>query len=150
MPELTIDTSIKLDTRRIADLMVGAFEQNFMTNQWCTAARLRKPNMVELTIKHGGRIWYDIPELWGGDFEIDIYEFDEAVYDGGLDPNDPQGRLPPGITKHTITHENIAKGLVLMCTLHPRHWGNFIAENDDAITADVFLQLVTLGEVVYG
>lgn len=150
MPELTVDTSIKLDTRRIADLMVGAFEQNFMTLQWCVAVRLRKPDARALMAKHRNGCWYDIPELWGGDFEIDVYEFDENVYDGDLNPDDPQGRLPPGITKHTITREHLTKGLVLMCTLHPRHWGDFIAENDDAITADVFLQLVTLGEVVYG
>lgn len=35
-------------------------------------------------------------------------------------------------------------------TAHPSHWGAFIAENDDAETADVFLQYCIFGKVIYG
>lgn len=32
----------------------------------------------------------------------------------------------------------------------PRHFGNFISENEDAETGDVFIQLALLGDIVYG
>lgn len=37
-----------------------------------------------------------------------------------------------------------------MALLYPRHWTNFVTENHDAETADVFLQLVVLKDIVYG
>ena len=42
------------------------------------------------------------------------------------------------------------KGLDLMAGEHQRHWQDFINENDDADTADVFMQLCLFGEIVYG
>lgn len=44
----------------------------------------------------------------------------------------------------------IDRGLQLMASKHPRHFGNFMDENDDADTGDVFLQLCVLGEVIFG
>jgi hypothetical protein len=44
----------------------------------------------------------------------------------------------------------ILNGLQLMMTKQPRHFGDFLAENDDADTADVFLQLALFGEMIYG
>jgi hypothetical protein len=40
--------------------------------------------------------------------------------------------------------------LALMAEKEPRHFGDFMGENDDATTSDVFLQLCLFGEVVYG
>lgn len=54
------------------------------------------------------------------------------------------------IVTKTITLKEIQKGLELMAEKHPRHFGDFIAENDDAITADVFCQLVAYGDVIFG
>lgn len=44
----------------------------------------------------------------------------------------------------------IMKGLALMAEKHPRHFGDFLAEHDDADTGDVFIQLALFGEVLYG
>lgn len=33
---------------------------------------------------------------------------------------------------------------------YPQHWADIINESDDANTADVFLQCVVFGEVIYG
>ncbi len=44
----------------------------------------------------------------------------------------------------------IVRGLALMKDRHPREWADFIGENEDAETGDVFLQLCLFGEVVYG
>lgn len=49
-----------------------------------------------------------------------------------------------------ITLEEMARGLELASTLAPQHFADFMAENDDAVTADVIVQLAMFGEVVYG
>jgi hypothetical protein len=37
-----------------------------------------------------------------------------------------------------------------MAQAYTRHFADFINQNDDAITGDVFLQCCLLGEVLYG
>jgi hypothetical protein len=32
----------------------------------------------------------------------------------------------------------------------PEHWADFINENDDAITGDIFVQCCVFGDTVYG
>lgn len=44
----------------------------------------------------------------------------------------------------------LKSGLELMPKVAPRHWQDFIDDNTDAETGDVFIQLCVLGEVVYG
>lgn len=44
----------------------------------------------------------------------------------------------------------IERGLKLLAEKYPKDWGDFMNENEDAITGDVFLQLALFGEVVYG
>jgi hypothetical protein len=41
-------------------------------------------------------------------------------------------------------------GLQVMAVKYPRHWQDFIQENADACTADVFLQCCLFGEVIFG
>jgi pimeloyl-ACP methyl ester carboxylesterase len=43
-----------------------------------------------------------------------------------------------------------AEWLHLMPQVAPEHWADFLTENEDAETGDVFVQLCLLGEVVYG
>ena len=43
----------------------------------------------------------------------------------------------------------IKKGLKVMANKYPKHFANFIAEDYDAITGDVFLQCCLFGEVIY-
>lgn len=44
----------------------------------------------------------------------------------------------------------IDKALTIMAQKHGRHFSDLLAENDDAITADVFFQLCVFGDVIYG
>ena len=57
-----------------------------------------------------------------------------------------------GEDKHAVfSGESVRRGWELFQRPEYRqHLNNFIEENDDAITGDVFLQLCVLGEVVYG
>ncbi len=49
-----------------------------------------------------------------------------------------------------LTIEAIKGGVKIMAEKYPRHFGDWIGENDDATTGDVFLQCCLFGEVIYG
>jgi len=44
----------------------------------------------------------------------------------------------------------ITQGVEAMKANYPKHWDDFVNENDDADTGDVFLQCCLFGELVYG
>lgn len=49
-----------------------------------------------------------------------------------------------------LDRKKMEAGLQLMAEQYPRHFANFINENEDAETGDVFVQLAVLKELVYG
>ena len=49
-----------------------------------------------------------------------------------------------------LSWHRVADGTAKMAKDYDWHFMNIITENDDAVTADVWLQCVLLGEVVYG
>jgi hypothetical protein len=49
-----------------------------------------------------------------------------------------------------LDQKALSYGLKLMAEKYPKHWGDFLAENEDAATGDVFVQLCLFGEVKYG
>ncbi len=62
----------------------------------------------------------------------------------------PDGKLE--CPTYRLDLQAVEKGLHLFATSqkYARHFAQFMLENEDAITGDVFLQLCTLGEVLYG
>lgn len=50
----------------------------------------------------------------------------------------------------TLDLAAVHRGFAIMAEHHPRHFADVISENDDAITADVFVQCCVLGKLVYG
>lgn len=52
--------------------------------------------------------------------------------------------------KTVVTSKDIQKGLELMAQKYPRHFHDFLQENEDAETADVFLQLCVFQDLIYG
>ena len=52
--------------------------------------------------------------------------------------------------RYTLTLPKLKRGLTVMAKKFPRHFADFLTENDDADTADVLLQCALFGEVVYG
>ncbi len=154
---MNIAVNIDIPAQRIADIMIGAMEQNHMTRSWVAAVRLRTPSEADVLKRYEESNWYASPQLWANEFEIDVFEIsDESIYDGGFDPEaDPELDIAElaelGLTKHAINRKDLDEGLRLMAsTKHAHHFGDFLHENDDAITADVLLQLVTLKDVIYG
>ena len=52
--------------------------------------------------------------------------------------------------EHILTLDKMKKGLKVMAKKYPKHFNNFIEENEDAITGDVYVQCCLFGEIVYG
>jgi hypothetical protein len=50
---------------------------------------------------------------------------------------------------HILDRTSIARGLESMSVDYQRHWRDFLNENSDGITGDVFLQCALFGEVRY-
>jgi len=52
--------------------------------------------------------------------------------------------------RYNLTQESVHKGIKVMAEKYSRHFSDFMNDNHDSITADVFLQCCLFGEVVYG
>lgn len=125
---------ITVKPQRIADMMVGAIEGG--SNYWCDGVYLESAGDVAPDDPNRGDPWYANPIRYADpDLRLKIVEIDE---DSGA------------TTDHIVTQADIENGLKLMAEKSGQHFGDLMQETDDAITADVFLQYVTFGEVVYG
>lgn len=132
----------EISEKRIHDLLCSAFEGG--TGYWCCIENdvdgIQYPEGFSYSdFRIGGRLNpKDDPVNPYG--LIAMTEGMELVLSDAEDPD----------TRWTLNREKIQKGLQLMQEKYPSHWGDFVSENDDADTADVFLQLAVLGELVYG
>lgn len=128
---------LKIDERRLADLMVGAFEGG--SNYWIGKVEsVNKP-----------------PVLWKvGDNEgVNYYPayMRTAMSKGGVvrlriaDPDREQHS-----TVMLLTRAKLERGWSIMVEKYPNHAADAAREDDDATTADVFIQCVIFGEVIYG
>jgi len=124
--------------QRIADLLCGAFEGG--SNYWIESIRYEYADgfTADMFKMHGACQFPDdyhhpaqiIPLFEGCSVWVNPEEDDLGPY-----------RLDRGA---------IVNGLQLMAQNHPKHFADIVAENDDADTADVFLQCCLMGEVVFG
>lgn len=121
-------TSAVINTDQLVYLVVSAFECNDMTASWCEGA---KPVVVPEGIKNP---WYFDPAFWDSDFQITV------VYDH---PSEE------GQDTKVIGRAEVQKGFDVMAEKYPSHMGDFLSENHDAETADVFWQCVVLGDIIY-
>ena len=53
-------------------------------------------------------------------------------------------------TEHKMGWSHVCNGTSTMAQEYPRHFNDWVCENDDFITADVWFQCCLLGDVVYG
>lgn len=126
--------SFDIPERRIADIMVTAMEGNLLTQQWCCKVLLKS--------KHTGvaPLWYADANLFSEDFIIEVHEIiDES-----------KAAVGRNVRKHIVRPTDLKKGLALMAQKAGNNFGDFMAESEDAVTADVFLQYVSLKELIYG
>lgn len=90
--------------------------------------------------KEVGRRWYDNqPDLMDQPGPICLIEYD--------DPDEAEGLMTGS---KLLTRADFERGLALMASDYPTAWGDFRTGNMDAFTGDAYMQLVVLGDVVYG
>lgn len=122
---------IYIDPQRIQDLFVGAFEGG--SNYWLGRGRVKLISPKREDLPDDGVVWYGNRKrnVFAEDFKITIELLDE----------DETVEINPA---------KVQKGLKIMAREYPVHFTDFIREEDDADTSDVFLQLCLFEEIVYG
>lgn len=132
---LTVTAEITVPLERITNSLIGAFEGG--STYW-----LRQIEYVDGPIKAEN---YDGP----------AYAEESFWHDGGratLTYDNPEADESDDgdQTSMEIGLPELQKGLVAFALKCPSHFGDLIAENDDAITHDCYIQCVLFGDVVYG
>jgi hypothetical protein len=121
-------TTIKIDNQKIKDLIITAIEVG--SNYWAC-----------FKLPEGWKEKYgsieEIP-FKGGD--IEVYDCKTVELLGVLNLATVQTGLQLMADRKDVTGK----------TVPARHFKNFGTDNEDVETADVFLQLAVLGEIVYG
>ncbi len=129
-PSITINVEHDITLDRISNLLCSAFEGG--SNYWYQIQEFVDPK--EFTFRTDENQLYkhlDYPLNEGG-----------AVIVGDLEDEDAKPKR--------LDLDAIKKGLVTMSRDYPRHMMDFINDNDDATTGDVFLQCCLFGDVIYG
>lgn len=131
-----MDITINIPSQRIADLFTTAIESGDPVTTarkggWCSGIDRVLPS---------GRLddkpWYQNASTFErDDLKIQIVEIDDE--NTGHE------------TKYTFGLRHIREGFIRMAQKHACDLADLLTENDDAATADIFLQLMTFGEVKY-
>jgi hypothetical protein len=114
---------INIEDQRIKDLLCNALEGG--SNYWYEIESFVNPNKITVECRH-----LDLPFIEGC----------------GLMIADSEGDMGTKL----LNREAMEKGLNIMSEKYPLHFSNFMTENDDAETGDVFLQCALYGEIVFG
>ena len=131
--EMTFSVTKDISTEDIAGLLCCAFEGG--SNYWYCIDydKSVKPPEIDPELKKGWGTFRHIswPMSKGGALCV-------------LDASDDEEE------EYTLDLNAIKRGLDIMSKKYPRHWGDFINQNDDAYTGDCFLQCCIFGEAIYG
>jgi len=121
----------KIPIQRIQDLLCNALEGGYSC-YWC---EIEKFNYPEGETKESLKIEFQHIEL--------------PFKNGSLTIRDVSGE-GDNKKEYILNLPAIAEGLQIMADKEPRHFRDFMTEDDDAITGDVFLQCCLFKEVIYG
>lgn len=132
---LTINQPHQINLSQISDLLTGALEggSNYWIESWDYTPKYKK-SVSTATLLHTVK------------FQDTLYTFPQYL----IQHDDFGLVIRENATKHTLTLNRVKKGLKIMAMNYPRHFQDFISENSDAQTCDVFLQCSLLGKVIYG
>jgi hypothetical protein len=143
-----VKVEMEIDFKMISNLLVTAFEGG--SNSWIERISLCAMKGNDSLIEEEKQIAENLREHWCNDsLPSKVYTlpftrdgFVTVVIDEEFE--DGKGR------RFRLGKSEIEKGLSLMAEAYSKHFSDFIEENDDADTADTFLQLCLFGEVVFG
>jgi len=131
MESISVQATLDIPITRIADLLCTAFEGD--VGYWACIVGYNTPS--EPRSVYGSKTihkYVDYP-LTGGAIKLTIQDDEDAQTD-----------------PYIIDGDAISRGLNIMAKKYPRHFANFIQEQEDAETGDVFVQCCIFGEIVYG
>lgn len=77
-------------------------------------------------------------------------ETEAAPLTGGRWEIKSEGKRAGRKRTDTLDRAACERGLAVMAAKYPQHFCDLLTENDDATTADVFVQCALFGEIVYG
>ena len=128
-----IQVVTEISFQRIADLICCGMEGGI--GYWSRIVGYDKPS--ERAFAHSEEVYRHIeyPLNPGGAVKLEI--------DDPIDNKSTQ-------TIYKLDLKAIKRGLDVMNEKYPRHMANFLQENEDADTGDVFIQCCLFGEVVFG
>jgi hypothetical protein len=136
--KLTVE--INIDEFELASLIISAFEGG--SNYWYV---IDKDKSVA---PDNDKLWKFPKDSCLGDDGTVFWHVQWPMSEGGrlfvtnkFDDEGEEGYLDLA---------SIKKGLTIMQEKYPRHFANFMSDNADANTGDVFLQCAVLGNLVYG
>lgn len=120
-----MNAKVEVSDETVKNLLCSAFEGG--SNYWIDHIELPKEKRVEQA-----EYFHECPVYGQG---IIIHTQDDAPED-----------------KKVVTLDRAAleKGMQIFCDKYPAHFADMVAENDDAITADIYLQCCIFGEAIYG
>jgi hypothetical protein len=134
---MLIETKTEITSQRIADLFITAIESGDpVTRGWCNGVFLKSPGDKAPDDPHKGP-WYGNPRIYEDpDLKLKIVEIDDEA--------------KPTSKNHVIGLKEIQEGLQKLASgQYAHHFRDIVDENDDAATADIFLQFILFGEEKY-
>ncbi len=123
-----------------------------MTKVRVSVSDKRIKDLLCNALEGGSNYWYRImsynyPEGQTREtMKLEFPHIDLPFAGGSLTIEDMEGGLPDKV----LDRKALLKGLSVMAKDEPRHFADFMSEDDDTITADVFLQCACFGKVIYG
>lgn len=130
--------TIEIDDKRVQDLLCSALEGG--SNYWYNIDN-SDGSVTTSPEDVGVEYWHEVP----------FTEKGVIVFTAN---GDDENEEINGATSWKLDRAAIERGLTVFASLKEgeggHHYGDFIKENDDAITGDVFLQCCLFGEIIYG
>lgn len=124
-----ISATINIPLSRIADLLITAFEGG--SNYWYVINSMTKPELLSFRF----------------DEERVIPSCDYPLNEGGClmigDIEDAE------VESKILNLATVTTGIELLATTYPKDFSAILTGDEDASTADVFLQLCLFGKIVY-
>lgn len=136
--ELGVPIVLAFSHQRIADMVTTAIESK--VGDWFHQVRVSGA-LRSFGLKHN-IVWYAAPQLYAHPGFRILVHVDNPVNDGNGET----------IMKQ-LTMEDFQRALILMATAkegaYARHFADFLGNNEDALTADLFMQFAVYGEEIY-
>lgn len=130
MLKYRIANTFNIPASRVQDLIITAFEGG--SNYWLGQGRVELVHPAYSDLPNDNVVWY-------GNSKRNVFAEPFIIT---IDV--------PGDKEYRLVNDSVRRAFRLMARNYPRHFADFLEENEDAITADIFLQLCLFGEVIYG